>query len=278
MGIVTIQNIYREGTFSSFEQLKQYYALVPAHFFHYLQARDFVRKHISDFEVLNLNPTLESIVNMHPSASGTVSNFYKLLVEKMDNNTQKIKHDWEEEMGFNIHENIWECLRNVHTCSVNARHNLIQFKVVHRLHYSKLKLHKIYPTISPLCNKCKTLEGTLFHSLLSCSKIQPFWKCVFKFLSEVYSVNLEPEPCIGLLGAENAFCSKYQTQAISLCMLLAKNLILQMWKADTVPTFEMWARELGNMLHLEELRFILKDKLPTFIKIWKPIRLFLQAD
>ncbi len=122
---------------------------------------------------------------MHPGASGTVSNFYKLLVEKVDNNTQKIKHDWEEEMGFNIHENMWdECLRNVHTCSVNVRHNLIQFKVVHRLHYSKLKLHKIYPTISPLCNKCKTLEGTLFHSLWSCSKIQPF--CQFSHYLNIY--------------------------------------------------------------------------------------------
>ncbi len=40
-----------------------------------LQVRDFVRKHIPDFEVLNLNPTLESIVNMHPGASGTVSIF-----------------------------------------------------------------------------------------------------------------------------------------------------------------------------------------------------------
>ncbi len=36
MGIVTIQDLYREGTISSFEQLKQYYALVPANFFSYL--------------------------------------------------------------------------------------------------------------------------------------------------------------------------------------------------------------------------------------------------
>ncbi len=171
MGIVTIE-IYREGTFSSFEQLKQYYAV----FFCYLQVRDFLRKHISDFEILNLNPTLESIVNVHAGASVTVSIFSKLLVEKVDNNTLLI---FMKTFG----------MRNVHTCSVNARHSLIQFKVVHRLRYSKLKLHQIYPTISPLCNKCETLEGTLFHSLWSCSKIQPFWKCIFPFLSEVYSVD-----------------------------------------------------------------------------------------
>ncbi len=29
---------------------------------------------------------------------------------------------------------------------------------------------------------------------------------------------------------------------------LSFKLILQMWKADSVPTFEMWARELGNVL------------------------------
>jgi len=44
------------------------------------------------------------------------------------------------------------------------------------------------------------------------------------------------------------------------------------------PHCEMWARELGNMLYLEELRFILKDKLSIFIKIWEPIRKFLQMD
>ncbi len=91
MGIVTI-DLYREGTFSSFEQLKQYYAV----FFCYLQVRDLVRKHISDFEVLNLNPTLESSDNVHAGASVTVSIFSKLLVEKVDNNT------------INIHENIWD--------------------------------------------------------------------------------------------------------------------------------------------------------------------------
>ncbi len=146
MGIVTI-DLYREGTCSSFEQLKQYCALV---FFCYLQVRDFVRKHISDFDVFNLNPT---IVNVHAGASVTVSIFSKLLVEKVDNNTLLI---FMKTFG----------LRNVHTCSVNARHSLIQFKVIHRLRYSKLKLHQIYPTISPLCNKCETLEGTLFHSSL----------------------------------------------------------------------------------------------------------------
>lgn len=112
--ILTIQDLYKEGTFSSFEQLKQYYNLASVKFFHYLQVRYFVRKHIPDFEVLSLNPTLETIVNVHPGVNGNVLNFYKLLLEKVDGNIEKIKHDWEKEMGFKIHDNRWdECLRNV---------------------------------------------------------------------------------------------------------------------------------------------------------------------
>ncbi|ROJ91840.1 hypothetical protein DPX16_0553 [Anabarilius grahami] len=102
--------------------------------------RDFIRKNITDFEVLKLNPNLENIIKVQTGISGGVSRFYNLLLEKVNTDTEKIKLDWEEEMGFNIHENTWEeCLRNIHTCSVNARHNLIQFKVIHMLHYSKSK-------------------------------------------------------------------------------------------------------------------------------------------
>lgn len=278
-GILTIQDLYKGGTFSSFEQLKQNYNLTPSNFFRYLQIRDFVRKHIKDFETERLDPTLDTIVNLHPGSIGNVSNLYKLLLGKVDSNTDKIRQDWEDEMGISISDDRWdECLSNVHSCSVNARHHLIQYKVIHRLHYSKSKLHKIFPTISSCCNKCNVSTGTLFHSLWACSKLQPFWKNIFKFLSEVYSMNLEPDPSIGLLGVVDSSCSRNQTQAILFCMCIAKKIILQMWKTDAVPTFEVWARELGNMLHLEELRFILNDKLSIFKKIWEPFILFLQID
>lgn len=51
-----------------------------------------------------------------------VSNFYKITPRKGGQQHRKNKTDWEEEFFFNIHENMWdECLRNVHTCSVNTR-------------------------------------------------------------------------------------------------------------------------------------------------------------
>lgn len=54
-----------------------------------------------------------------------------------------IKKEWEKELGMDIAEDNWEkSLKYVNICSLNARHSVIQFKILHRLHYSKVKLHK----------------------------------------------------------------------------------------------------------------------------------------
>jgi len=43
---------------------------------------------------------------------------------------------------------------------------IIWFKTVHRLHYSKAKIHKIYPTVSPICDLCQGPEGSWSHSFI----------------------------------------------------------------------------------------------------------------
>ena len=90
---------------------------------------------------------------------------------------EHIKEGWEEELGIGIAEDVWkESLRYINTCSLNARHCLIQFKILHRLHYSKVKLHRIFPEISPICEKCNQVEANLLHSYTLCPKLEDFWK------------------------------------------------------------------------------------------------------
>lgn len=60
----------------------------------------------------------------------------------------------------------------VHSYSINS--SLIQFKVIHRTHYSKTKLHRYNPR-SPICDKCSLGEANLLHSLTLCPKIENYW-------------------------------------------------------------------------------------------------------
>lgn len=76
----------------------------------------------------------------------SISYIYNILQTANPVNSTLIKTKWEEEMCFGISDALWEkSLEHTHS---NARHCLIHFKILHRLHYSKERLHRIYPEIS----------------------------------------------------------------------------------------------------------------------------------
>ncbi len=89
-----------------------------------------------------------------------------------------------------------------------------------------------------------------------------------------------PDPFCVVLGVTGVLptANAYETQAISLCMVVAKKIILRMWKSDCTPTHEMWITELVNVLHLEKLRFSCNNKIQVFDKIWCPILKLIKRD
>lgn len=59
-------------------------------------------------------------------------------------NTAGLRQGWADELVLEIKDEVWdECLKGVYHCSVNVRHNLIQFKMLHRLYYSREMLHTV---------------------------------------------------------------------------------------------------------------------------------------
>ena len=169
--------------------------------------------------------------------------------------THSLKKAWEEELGLQIDDMVWqEGLSRIQYCSINTRHHLIQFKVMHRLHYSKTKLHRIYPTVSPLCDRCKAADRSLTHLFYVLN-------CVFK-----------PEPEVALFGYSLSLLPQSipVQHTIMYRMLIAKRLILMLWKSETVPLFKMWLSELTSLLHMEKIRYSLTNNLKQFFKIWQP--------
>ena len=49
-GIKCVRDLYIQGVFASFSQLQQKYGLENNNFFQYLQIRDYIRKHLEDFQ------------------------------------------------------------------------------------------------------------------------------------------------------------------------------------------------------------------------------------
>lgn len=81
----------------------------------------------------------------------------------------------------------WEAaISRVHTCSLNSRHTLIQFKVLNRLHYSKSKMSKIFQShLSAIVSLCWRDFGSLFF-FWSCPQIFDYWTAIFRWFSKCY--------------------------------------------------------------------------------------------
>ncbi len=54
-------------------------------------------------------------------------------------------------------------------------------------------------------------------------------------------------------------------------MVVARKLILKVWKKDHVPTYDLWMGEMANTLHPERLRLYNEDRGDVFDKTWEPL-------
>ena len=152
-------------------------------------------------------------------------------------------------------DKIWtSALSCIHKCSINSRHRLIQFKVIHRFHYCKAMLHRFYPSVSPVCDKCNLIDATLLHS---------FWKCPLFLLVRYFLILLWGLPPVTLhwqrlrsfwMLRRLSLPPHIQT-ALLLGTVVAKKIILKIWKALTSPCFQNWLHDLVSIIHMEKLRF-----------------------
>ena len=183
-------------------------------------------------------------------------------------------------MGTPISDELWEdSLEEINTCSINSRHCLIQFRVIHRLHYSKLRLHNIFPDISSHCDKCNAMDANLLHSFALCPRIQRYWIRVFETLSDILNSRIDPDPVLIILNISDStsVLSRAQQQLLSYGLITAKKLILTHWKQEEAPTFTHWLNEMASTLHLERIRYSLKNRQRQFDKIWRPLVLYLST-
>lgn len=115
-----------------------------------------------------------------------------------------IKEACTADTGEEISEKMWVLgLERNKTCSINARLQLIQFKVTHWLHFSKTKLKRIFPSVSPTCDWCKSGNGTQGHLFWYCPKLRRFWVDIFHVYSDIYSSQLDPDCLLPTLGCSD---------------------------------------------------------------------------
>lgn len=126
-----------------------------------------------------------------------------------------------------------------------VRHSLLQFKVVHRAHFSKLRLSKMFQDIRPNCDKCQSPNSSLSHMFWTCPSLENFWRNIFQTLSLTLDTVKEPDPLLALFGVmKDGGLPKTKRAALSFALPLACRSILLRWKGTYLPTHSQWLQDL----------------------------------
>ena len=161
-GCKRVKDLFEGGVFMSFEQLVDAYGLPRSHFFRYLQVRDFVKKYFDSFPRLRSDGYLVEWLEGVPNQRGMVSMTYNDIREMASPSLDHIREAWSKDIGVEVPEDVWHpAITRIHSSSICIRHGLLQFKVLHRLHFSKSRLAEIYPDVDPTCSRCHQAPATL---------------------------------------------------------------------------------------------------------------------
>ncbi|KAF3840339.1 hypothetical protein F7725_019056, partial [Dissostichus mawsoni] len=141
-------------------------------------------------------------------------------------------------------------MRAVNSSSSCARLSLIQFKVLHRLHYSKAKLSRIYPDrLDDRCDRCSQAPCDLTHMFWLCPKLSSFWQSFFECISEIVGLKISPSPHVAIFGRP--------PDEINIKTLKPMKILL-LWKSPLPPSFKMWLSDTMSLLKLEKIKFTLR--------------------
>lgn len=278
-GLTCFKNLYSNDTFDSFDNLCGKYDLPRSNFFRYLQIRHCTNTHFPSFPALPPETVWERMTLLF-TQKGLISSLYAQLMSLENQDLSKIKSGWENELGMELTDYGWGgALERVNSSSSCARLGLIQFKVLHRVHLSKSRLAEIYPGTDGSCERCSFSPANLTHTFWSCPQLKHYWSSVFKTLSEVLGIDIQPCPLIAIFGVpdETLAINRNQSDIIAFASLLARRRILLVWRSPTPPSVAAWLGEVMSFLKLEKIKFTLRGSIKRFYLKWQPFITYFES-
>lgn len=200
-GLSKFSDLYIDGTFATFDALSTKFDLQRSDLFRYLQIRQFVRTISPCFPNLPPKKGIDIILQTPTHHRGLISRIYNSITSFNKVTLDKIRADWVEELGINISDATWDdALYRVNGSTSCARLGLIQCKVLHRIHYSRARLSRIYSNVSETCERCHVAKADLAHMFWSCNKLYNFWSTIFQTLSKAFSRDIQPSAEMAIFG------------------------------------------------------------------------------
>lgn len=140
-------------------------------------------------------------------------------------------------------------------CCVNV---VVQFKIVHWLHWSNFMLSRIRPELDPTCHRCKQAPTSLLHM---------FWTC------PILEEPVDPSLFCFIWCYTTGFTVKLLSAT---CWPFAHCWPGNLWKDPLPPMYSHWTKKIMQYFKLEKIWYSLQGSVLRFYAIWQPFLTFVE--
>lgn len=159
---------------------------------------------------------------------------------------------------------------------INSNLKLIQYKILHRVHITQYRKHKMGFSNSPICAQCNL--GSLDTYLYSCycTPVQNFWSGVIDKLYTTLAIEIPLFPSVCLLGLflETDVAPHY-VKLVYVALILAKKAILHHWKTKQPLNINHWLHFILEHKAIERMAAGARKSTRSYSEMWSPfIRFF----
>lgn len=166
----------------SFQDLQTEFHMPQTQFYRYLQLRHALSPSLEGLESLPEFSPIEAKVFMGDLQDHKISKIYQSLITHCSSTLQKLRRDWEGDVGQLEEEDWMEALIAPREAAIVVRLRLLQFKYFHRVYYTRMHLWRAGLLASPMCLRCSQEEGTFLHTVWHCPSLDRFWRGGFHLL------------------------------------------------------------------------------------------------
>lgn len=260
----------RGTVLKSFQDIQKDFQMPKTQFFKYLQFRHAISPSLEGLTSLAEFSPIEAKVFMGDLQERKISKIYQSLVTHSSPSLQHLRETWEGDVGPLESEDWMEALASPRGAAIQISLRLIQFKYLHRVYYTRVRLWRAGLIASPVCLRCMHEEGTLMHTIWHCNALSRFWRAVLTCLSEVLGWDLPHSPRLVLLHImEGIGGNIYKSHLMLLGFTLAKRDIARVWKAKRAPSVSAWKNGLDFCMGLEVPVFKARGSPRKHYKIWR---------
>ncbi len=197
-----------------------------------------------------------------------MSKIYRAL-SKIDESVSLPIAKWEADLSVSWDHNFWSqiCLKTFELIR-NPGLQLIQYKILHRVHYTGHRMFRMGFTASNNCSHCKgNTPDNYIHALWFCPPVQRYWYRICEDLSKCLKCSIPASPLVCLLGDLDGVTTEGNTTHMAFTALcIAKKTVLMNWKNKNNLNINQYRDYLWDYISLDTASAATLDQ-----SLWAPL-------